>query len=176
MTQSDNPLPEFSYEIDVDDVGRAGKKFHLRANGTERAKIAKRLKTPSVEKLEGEIRVTASKTTVRITGDILADLTRECVASLEHMPETVAESFEIDFTRIPPENDDVEEEDLDAPEFLEGETLDLGELLVQQLSLSMEPFPRKQGAKSLAEAYAPKENASPFAGLKQALGKSDDNQ
>lgn len=175
MTENDAPAPEFSYEIEIDDVGRAGKKFHLRANEAERAKIAVRLKTPSVEKLEGEMKVTASKTGVRITGEISAELTCECVASLEHMPETVAEDFEIDFTRIPPENDD-EEEDLDAPEFLEGETLDLGELLVQQLSLSMEPFPRKEGAKSLAETYAPQENASPFAGLKQALGKSDDNQ
>ncbi len=174
MTDPANPLPEFSYEIDVGDVGRAGKTFHLAANETERAKIAARLETPSVKKLEGEMKVTATKTAVRVTGDIAAELTRECVATLEPMQERVAESFEIDFSRIPPEPE--EEEDLDAPEYFEGTSLDLGELLVQQLSLAMDPFPRREGAPSLAETYAPEEKVSPFAGLKTALGKSDDNQ
>ncbi len=176
MTQSTGPAPEFSYEVDVDDVGRAGKKFQLSANEGEREKIAARLKTPSVENLEGEMKVTASKTMVRITGDIKANLTRECVASLEPMAETVAETFEIQFTRIPPEVEEADEEDLDAPEYLEGPILDLGELLVQQLSLAMDPFPRKEGAESLAKAYAPAENVSPFAALKGRVGKSDDNQ
>ena len=173
MTNATQTAPEFSYEIDISDVGRAGKTFHLKANDAERMKIAIRLKTPSVEKLEGEMKVTATKTAVRVVGEIAADLTRECVASLEPMHETVAESFEIDFSRIPPET---EEEDLDAPEYLDGASLDLGELLVQQLSLAMDPFPRKEGAQSLAEAYAPQEKVSPFAALKGALGKSDDNQ
>lgn len=174
MTKTANPETEFSYEVDVSDVGRAGKAFHLSANEAERKKIAARLKTPSVEKLEGDMRVTATKTTVRIAGEIDADLTRECVASLEPMAEVIAETFEIEFTRIPPETDD--EEDLDAPEYLEGDMVDLGELLVQQLSLAMAPFPRKEGTPSLAEAYAPEENISPFAALKGVVGKSDDNQ
>lgn len=174
MNESANPVPEFSYEIDVGEVSRAGKTFHLVANESEREKVAARLQTPSVEKLEGDMKVTASKTAVRITCDITAELTRECVASLEPLQETVSESFEIDFTRIPPEAED--EENLDAPEYLEGAALDLGELLVQQLSLAMDPFPRKEGAQSLAEAYAPEEKVSPFAALKGVVGKSDDNQ
>ncbi|WP_428408352.1 YceD family protein [Hyphococcus sp.] len=174
MNDPANPAPEFSYEIDIDDVGRAGKIFRLSANEKERAKIAARLETPSVEKLEGVMKVMATKTTIRVTGEITAELTRECVASLEPMLETIAESFEMDFSRTPPETE--EEEDLDAPEYFEGTALDLGELLVQQLSLAMDPFPRKEGAKSLAETYAPEEKVSPFAGLKGVLGKSDDNQ
>ena len=67
----------------------------------------------------------------------------------------------------PPE--DEEEEDLDAPEYHGGDMLDLGEMLVQQLSLAMAAFPRKEGAESLAEAYAPPENTSPFAALKGAF-------
>ncbi|WP_375204130.1 YceD family protein [Hyphococcus sp.] len=176
MTQGAGPAPEFSYVVDVDDVGRAGKKFQLSASKAERERIAARLETPSVESLEGEMTVTASRTMIRITGDIKAALTRECVASLESMTETIAEPFEVQFTRVPPEDDGAEEEDLDAPEYLDGAALDLGELLVQQLSLAMDPFPRKEGAESLAEAYAPAENVSPFAVLKGRVGKSDDNQ
>ncbi len=103
-----------------------------------------------------------------------AALTRECVASLEPFQEILTEKFDVDFLRAQPEPG--EEEDWDAPEVHEGDRLDLGEILVQQLSLSMSPFPRKEGARSLAEAYAPPELASPFAALKGVIGKGDDNQ
>ena len=175
MTEGAGPAPEFSYEIDIDDISRAGKHFRLAANDKEREKVAARLGAPSVEKLEGAMHVTVTKTAVRVVGEVSAELTRICVASLEPMQEIISEPFEIDFTRIAPEADE-EEEDIDAPEYLEGATLNLGELLVQQLSLAMAPFPRKEGASSLAEAYAPQENVSPFAGLQAVFGKSDDNQ
>ncbi len=175
MSESDKAEPEFSYEIELDDVGKQGKRFKLSANDEERRKIAARLKAISIEKLAGELRITASKTAIRVEGVIEAELTRECVASLEPMGETVSEAFEIDFLREPPE-EAIEEDDLDAPEVHQGATLDLGELLVQQLSLAMDPFPRKEGAQSLAEAYAQPEKVSPFAGLKEAMRKDDDNQ
>ena len=167
--------PEFSYEIDVGDVGKSGKSFRLAANEDERRRIAERLGTPSVEKLEGEMCVSATKTAIRIEGSINAELTRECVASLEPMQERVSEEFDIDFLRAAPETGG-EEEDWETPEVHEGDALDLGELLVQQLSLAMDPFPRKEGATSLAEAYATPEKISPFAALKEIVGKSDDNQ
>jgi uncharacterized metal-binding protein YceD (DUF177 family) len=166
---------EFSFEIDLDRLGAQGKRYQLAANKTERERIAARLRTPSVEKLEGDLVVSATKTAIRIEGSLTASLTRECVASLEPTSEEVADSFGIDFSRVPPRSEE-ELLDIEAPDVIEGDTLDLGELLVQQLSLAMEPFPRKPGAPSLAEAYAPAENISPFAILKGALGKSDDNQ
>ena len=174
MTAEKKPEPEFSYEIELGDLGKTGKVFRLSATEEQRARVAARLGTPSVEKLEGEMRVTSTKTAIRIEGSIDAALTRECVASLEPMQEEVSETFEIDFLRTPP--DDADGEDWDAPDVHEGDSLDLGELLVQQLSLAMDPFPRKEGAKSLAEAYAPKENISPFAALQGVIGKDDDNQ
>ena len=168
-------VPEFSYEIEVGDLGKQGKVFRLAANEEERARIAVRLGVPAVWKLEGELRVSATKSAIRVEGALEAELTRECVASLEEMQETVSETFDIDFLREAPETESLEE-DIDAPEVHEGDRLDLGELLVQQLALAMDPFPRKQGAQSLAEAYAPKETVSPFAALKGVLAKDDDNQ
>lgn len=169
------PSPEFSYEIEVRDLGKQGKVFQLAANEEERARIAARLGAPAVQKLEGELRVSAAKAVIRVEGSLEAEMTRECVASLEEMQETVADRFDIDFLREAPEEESTEE-DLDAPEVHEGDRLDLGELLVQQLALAMDPFPRKEGAQSLAEAYAPKETLSPFAALKGVLAKDDDNQ
>ncbi len=175
MAEPDNATHEFSFEIDLDGLGSQEKHYRLQANEDERRKIAARLQTPSVEKLEGDLQVTATKAGIRVTGSMSASLTRECVASLEHLGEVVEEKFDIDFTRTPPQSE-AELVDLEAPEYIGGDTLDLGELLVQQLSLAMDPFPRKPDAQSLAAAYAPAENLSPFAILKGALGKTDDNQ
>ncbi len=175
MTLKESVTPEFSFEISLDDLGKQEKRYRLSATADERAKIAKRLETPSVEKLEGDMQVRATRTVVYVAGSLSASLTRECVASLEPMGEEVSEAFELEFSRLAPA-DEIDPFDLEAPEAIEGDVLDLGELLVQQLSLAMTPFPRKPDAESLADAYAPHENISPFAALKGAFGKSDDNQ
>lgn len=177
MTEANLPqiVPEFSYEIEVGEPGKQGRVFRIAASEEERARIAARLGVPAVHKLEGELRVFVTKSVIRLEGSLESELTRVCVASLEEMQERAAESFDIDFLREAPETESLDL-DLDAPGVHEGDRFDLGELLVQQLSLAMDPFPRKQGAQSLAAAYAPKETVSPFAALKGVLGKDDDNQ
>lgn len=169
------PPPEFSMEIDLAEIGKGDKRYKLVAGEEERRKVAARLKIPSVDKLEGEARLKVTKTDILVEGEVRASLIRECVASLEQMAEEVREPFDLHFTRQAPE-DDGEEADLDAPEVHEGDTIDLGEILVQQLALAMDPFPRKEGAKSLAEAYGGEALASPFAALKDAFKKTDENQ
>ena len=175
MTQPDITTPEYSFEISLDDLGKTPKRYRLSANESELKNIARRLETPSIEKLDGDMEVRATKTVIYVEGSLSASLIRECVASLELMDEQVAETFELEFSRVTPA-DEVDAFDLEAPEVIEGDMLDLGELLVQQLSLAMDPFPRKPDTPSLAEAYAPPENVSPFAELQGVFGKSDDNQ
>lgn len=168
---------EFSYVIDLGDLGKTARAYRLSADEDARARIAKRLKTPSLEKLEAEISVRVSKTLIEIEGALVAALTRQCVASLEPMTEKVDEPFRIVFSRV--RGDDAASEDdafWDAPEIHESDALDLGELLVQQLSLAMAAFPRKEDAPGLLETFAPQESASPFAELQGILGKTDDNQ
>ncbi|MEZ5892112.1 MAG: DUF177 domain-containing protein [Parvularculaceae bacterium] len=174
------PAPELSHEVAIADIGRNGRDVHLEANAETRARIALRLRTPSVERLQGDLHAEATRDEVIVTGRIAADLIRECVASLEPMPEHVEEDFEIRFLREAPETAS-DEDDWMAPEVLESDRIDLGEILVQQLALAMDPFPRKPGAASLAEQYGGSGNVSPFAGLSEALKsggqkKSDDNQ
>lgn len=169
--------PEFSFEIDLTDFGKGAKSYRLVANEEERRQIAVRLKTPSVERLEGALQVSVTKASIHVKGDLAADLTRECVASLEPVAENISETLSIDFSRLPAEGESGDsDENWDAPEIHEGDQFDLGELLVQQLSLAMEPFPRREGAPGLIETYAPSKAASPFADLKGFLGKTDDNQ
>lgn len=172
MTASDNMAPEFSVIADLQAIGRHVKKFHLEPDEAARKKIAKRLGVPSVERLEGDVSVRAGKTDILIEGLLRATLVRECVSSLEEMTEEIDEGFEISFLRQEPE-DSGDEEAEEPPEIHEDDTLDLGELLVQQLSLAMDPFPRKQGAQSLADEYGRAEADSPFRDLKGMFDKNE---
>ena len=170
---------EFSVEIDLNSLGRAGKHYHPAANSDECAKVAMRLGVIAVQSLEGDVRLTATKSEIHAVGVVRAKLVRECVASLEPMDEIVDEEFSIDFIRQAPaevDEDSPEDDDLSGPELHEGDVFDIGELLVQQLSLAMAAFPRKTGAASLAEEYGQSGSDSPFAELQGFLEKNEKKQ
>jgi len=164
------PAPEYSVCVTLDDLPKGGRHFVLEANAEERIAVAKRLGVPAIESLSGDLRITASKERFAVRGTVAARLTRECVVSLEEIAEDVDERFDIHFVRreTASETDD-EELSLDAPEVHSNPVFDVGELLIQQLSLAMAPFPKKQGASGLTSEFATQEEASPFA---QALGKA----
>ncbi len=171
------PVPEFSVEIRLDALPRDGKRFALCASPDERIAIAERLGIPAVDKLAGDVRLVATRKAITARGHLDAALTRICVASLEEMSETVDESFEIEFFRTAPARTDADaNEAWEQPEVHEGDTLDLGELLVQQLALAMAQFPRKPDAASLAEKYGRAKARSPFAALAGKIEKSNENQ
>lgn len=169
-----SPAPEFSIEVDLDALPRGGETFHLLADADERAAIAKRLGALAVDRLEGDVRVVATPAAIVVEGRIDATLRRECIASLEAFEETVDEPFEIEFVRTAPsqESDDA----WNAPEVHEGRFFDVGELIVQQLSLAMNPFPRKPDAPSLADEYGRAPESAPFSALAGKFKKSDENQ
>lgn len=160
---------EFSVPVDLRAEGRRQKTYKLSPNAEERALIAQRLKVPGVEKLEGDVSLDISKTEIKASGSLSAELTRECVASLEQMTETVEETFEVAFERgqatAPNDTPEHDAEDWEGLEIHEGDVFDLGEFLIQQLSLAMEPFPRKPGAPSLADQFGEDKSISPFAEL-----------
>lgn len=179
MTTETNIAAEFSVEIDLSSLGRGGKHYHPAANRDECAKVAARLGVIAVQSLEGDVRLTATKAEIHAVGAVRAKLVRECVASLEPMDEIVDEDFSIDFIRHAPaksDEDSLEEDDLSGPELHEGDIFDIGELLVQQLSLAMAAFPRKSGAASLAEEYGRSGSDSPFAELQGFLEKNEKKQ
>jgi len=162
------PAPEFSFIVDLDKLLSGEKRFTLFAGKVECAKIAKRLDVPAVESLEGAVALSATRTEIIARGRVAAALTRQCVASLERMDEHIGEAFEVVFSRTPPENPAGFSEEALAklPETHLGGSFDIGELLVQQLSLAMDPFPRKKDAQSLAETYGAGAESSPFDVLK----------
>ncbi len=136
--------PEFSHKIAIDKIFKAPRKFSLSADRGQCEKIAKRLKILSLEALKGEISCTTKGPIIIVTGQVKAELQQACVISLAPVAETVDEAFALEFTRRPEEDNGLL--DLDAPESISGDDLDIGEILVQQLALALNPYPRAEGA------------------------------
>lgn len=166
------PPNELRVEVDLDALPSEGRTFRLEADAAARAAIAKRLRVLSFEALTGDIHLVATPSEFAARGVLRAAVMRECVASLEPFTERIEDGFAVDFQRA---TEDAAAQtgagDWDAPEIHAGPVFDIGELLVQQLSLAMDPFPRKPDAKSLAETYGAAATASPFAALAEKLKK-----
>ncbi|MEO0400011.1 MAG: YceD family protein [Pseudomonadota bacterium] len=157
-------------------------RFSLNATPEQQADAASRLDVVAVTALAGEgvIKVKGAKGAVReaiIEGVASAALTRRCVASLEPMDEDVETPFKVRLVEAVDEEDSHSDDDVDL---LDGDAVDVGDLLIQQVALAMQPYPRKADAPSFPKADAPPtDSASPqdtktsgaFADLKTLLNK-----
>lgn len=160
----------FKQIIRLDAIPPEGWRGAIAADPSDYEAIVKRLKIQGIARLKGEFKLHKTGRGVHLYGTLDAVILRECIASLETFEEEIVEPFEIEFAReIGEEAAEEIEIDANAAEPLTGESLDLAEILVQQLSLAMHPWPRKPGAVSLADDYAPTEAASPFAVLKSKI-------
>jgi uncharacterized metal-binding protein YceD (DUF177 family) len=154
-------------QIEIAALHRGENRFHLEPDDDARRAIADRLGEPGVDKLKGEFTLRPFSGGVDLDLRITAQVNRVCVASLEPLIESVSERYAIRFERDFVETDaEAQDSDDIAREPLEGDTLDLDEVLIQHLAISLDPYPRKEGAKSLAEGYRDPVNLSPFSGLK----------
>lgn len=153
--------------VDVASLDASGADYIIEPTEAERAVIAKRLDIPAIKSLRGEFQLTPVRGGVDIRLKVDAEAERICVASLEPMRETIREEIRMQFDRnhVEGESDDIADSEL-LREPLEGDELDLGELLVQHLSLSLDPYPRKDGAESLADKFRDAASSSPFSALK----------
>lgn len=157
--------------VDISVLDAAGARFIVEPSEEERAAIAKRLDVPAIRKLRGDFLLTANRGGVAIVLIIDAETERTCVASLELMTEEIREEARIEFDRNyagEEDRDFAETEVMREP--LETAEIDLGELLVQHLSLSLDPYPRKDGAESLADKFRDATSVSPFLPLRGLAG------
>ena len=166
---------EFTRPISIDTVPRDGATYELEAGEERLPEIAKRLGIPAVRSLKGVITLTSTARGIHLSGKLEAMLRRICVRSLEEMDESVADAFEIEFVEDYSEDDDpLESPDDLTLEPLEGETIDIADILIQQAAIAMDPYPHIKGAESLAETHGKGGRISPFEVLKGAIAPKDD--
>lgn len=162
------PAPEFSRPFALDSLGHDAVTRRLEASPAERAALARRFGLLDLARLEAEVTLRwGAGGVLHLRGRLRAEARQACVVSLEPVPQTIDEDFELRFSRHvadPAEAGDEEGVDPDSPEPLPEGGLDLGEEVAQALSLALDPYPRAPGAS--LEVPGESEPQGPFAALK----------
>ena len=165
------PLSE---AIRINEIG-SGLDRTLEPDEAARGRIARALDLAALDSFKATLKVVpAGQAGWRLSGHLTASAVQTCGITLEPLPVEIDQRFAIDLVEAleTPEEDEVEVTlDDDAPDLIEDGRIDLGQYAVEQLALTLDPFPRKSGA----EFVQPEEPAeiSPFAVLKSFRPKAD---
>ncbi|RZJ44356.1 MAG: DUF177 domain-containing protein [Brevundimonas sp.] len=160
--------PELPYSepVRLHQIGM-GVKRTLTPDAAALRRIVKALDLASIDRFEADVELVPTAAGWSLSGRVRADLAQTCGITLEPLPLTIDERFSVQLAE--PVDEESEEiiitlED-ESPDVVEDGQIDLGQYVVEQLALHLDPFPRKPGA----EFVQPPEpvEISPFAVLKQ---------
>ncbi len=150
-------MPEFSRPARLDHISPHGTEIRIEAKPQERAALAKRFDLLSLDSLEARVRLESfiAKGLYRVSGHLSASVVQACVITLEPIPAVLEEDFSMTYAQGSAEEKggegkvgevDIFMDEEDPPDFIEGDAIDIGEAVAEQLSLALEPFPRKAEA------------------------------
>lgn len=173
---------EFSRTLRIHEIGAPVRHESLTATPAECAALAARFELIALDALTAELDVHRSAGAIRVAGRLQARGAQACVVSAEAVPFDLDDAIEVNFSdgaRVADEEIELTDDQLDELP-LEGDTLDLGELVAQSLALALDPWPRApeeiraaaarhliSEAEAEALAAADKAAANPFAALKK---------
>ncbi len=170
------PPPEHGFRrmIAIAKVGEGGLVQKITAGPNDLPRIATYLDLTAIGALSAEMTLTRWRARgVRVSGKLKADVIQTCVVTLDPLPAQIQAEFERRFLpveAIPMGHTAqhevfVDPEGEDPPEPVDRD-IDLGEVLVEELALSLDPYPRKPDAEFKA-GYAPagEPQKHPFAAL-----------
>jgi uncharacterized metal-binding protein YceD (DUF177 family) len=168
-----NPIPSpLSDIVRVHQIG-AGLSRTLTPDADVRGRIARELDLASLDAFEATLELTPHETGWRLSGCIRADAVQSCGLTLEPLPVVIDQTFVLDLAEGVEDSPEVEVSiDDAAPDLIEDGKIDLGQYAIEQLALSLDPFPRKPGAEFVQPAEPNEIN--PFAVLKQFKAKDDE--
>lgn len=178
MTVTPGMTAEFSRKLRLDRLAGGAVERQLEANAQERAALAERFGLPGLDALTGTLRVSRQMDSplVRVEGELGAEVRQTCVVTLAPFAARVEERFVQLFTldAVPEATGEVfvaVDED-DPPEPIDGDSIDLGEVLAEQLALALDPHPRAPGVEFEGASFGgdgPEDETAdnPFAVLKR---------
>lgn len=137
--------------VRIDEIPPAGLRLALDVDEASRARIARRLELVALARLDALVRVVLERARpdrrVRLEGRIEALATQTCVVTLEPVESHIEAAFErILDAAAPAAEEAVVDPELPDVEPLEGDVLDVGEIVIEELSLALDPFPRRPDA------------------------------
>jgi uncharacterized metal-binding protein YceD (DUF177 family) len=169
--------------VPLEAIGDEEIERQIEASTEERQALADRLGLLSLDRLVAELhlRRPLGGNLIRVNGRFEAEVTQPCVVSLAPVHSTLARKISLVYC-LSPAGDAVEgtvEVDIeltDPPEAVGPEGLDLGEAVVQQLAVHLNPYPRATDAHLEQTDWGPagegkSAKSSPFQILKTLKGE-----
>jgi uncharacterized metal-binding protein YceD (DUF177 family) len=168
-----DPGHGFVRALSVRKIGDSGLQHAITAKPEEMARIATFLDVLAVHDLRADFRISRWRGRgLKLEGHLAARVVQACVVTLEPVENVMDVSFErrylpADMLDHEDGGDDifVDPEGEDPPEPL-GHEIDLGEAVVEEMALNLEPYPRKPGIVFAEQPEAATPAApNPFAAL-----------
>ena len=144
--------------------------LELEATTGERAALAARFGIPAISALTAALDLAPEPGgVIRARGRLRAEVTQECVATLDPVDQVVDAPLDL---RLLPPGTPPTDDDPDSPDEIEseGDVVDLGEAVAEQLALALDPFPRRPDASEPAPEPIPEGRPNPFAALARLKG------
>lgn len=167
---------EFSRLLSRDALGAKTERCEISANASECDALAKRFGLLALESLSAEVTVRprGALGLVEVTGRLHAKVSQACVVTLDPVAGDIDAEISLIYTLREKDHQEIEVEfDPDAedpPELIGPDGLELGEAMVQQLAVLLDPYPRRKDAVLTSSAQAGIDDGgskSPFAALKE---------
>jgi hypothetical protein len=164
----------FSRPVKVEAIPRDGLETSIEASEAERAALADFNGLPGVDKLVATFRLKhGAGGTVVVRGEVRADVTQNCVVTLEPFAASFVEPVDVRFA--PPreepspgasrsEGESLKLDVEDEPDPILDGKIDLGVLASEFLTLGLDPYPRKPGV-AFESLAGDEESDSPFSAL-----------
>jgi uncharacterized metal-binding protein YceD (DUF177 family) len=148
VQSTDDHDPEFSRIINLGELEKDAVHLDITADAEECAALAKRFGLSAIASLH----VTGTlerlgRGRVRLRAKLNSEVTQTCVVTLDPLVNRIEEDLDILFD---PAHDDSEGSDVafdpaSDREPLIGDSLDVGEIVAEELAVALDPYPRKPG-------------------------------
>lgn len=140
----------FYHPIVIDDLTTAEKKFKIKASSEDLKEAAEILKVRNIKKIEAEISVKLNRKEhlLSVCGKIKTEMELQSVISLEYFYKTYEPEFALlyDTKMTLKEFKELEEtSEGNLPDIITDGKIDLGDLIIEQIALAMDDYPRREG-------------------------------
>jgi uncharacterized metal-binding protein YceD (DUF177 family) len=163
-------LPEFSRLVSLARLGPAPFRQQIEATPNECEKLSRRFDLLALDRLSAAVELRRrGEEIIVLEAAFEAEFVQSCVVTLEPVAGAVSDRFILVYGPAEAEQREIGAQEAEAAfEPLDGDVIDIGEAVAQELSLSLPVFPRHPDAKIDAETSveSPIESAgSPFISL-----------
>ena len=180
----------WSHIIQADHAGTDIKNVTIEPDEKQREALAEHFDILAIDNLKADLTFKREQggLIIHVTGHFSADIQQTCVVTLDPIHSHIEEDFEawygdleqaVSFTKPKQQKDALRQHgetpivpEKDDPEPIEDGKLDLGDIVMQFVSLAIDPFPQKDGVE-LGEGDVPEvkepapERKNPFAKLQE---------